>query len=69
MKPAKHTQITCFCKKKHNKRVDKDKITNKYDEFSEDVELVNSEYAEEQVKRLIEIEWEKEKVMKNTMIK
>ena len=49
--------ISCF-HKKYNKDAENDKISNRYDGFSKDVELGNAECEEESVKRFIETYWE-----------
>ena len=50
--------IVCF-HKKYNKDAENDKISNRHDGFSKDVELGNTECEEESVKRFVETYWEK----------
>ena len=45
--PAKCVPIACFYKKKYNKSIENDKISNRRDTFREHIEVENSESAED----------------------
>ena len=63
-KPTKCVTIAYFYKK-HNKRTEKDNNSNnRYDVFTEEIELLNAEYEEESAKLIIE---EKENNMKKEL--